>query len=196
MTESALMEAVIAPLVIEPVDPMNLQALTLLAEAAREARSLYPELFAPGSPAPTNTPLGEREVYLLAWREGVAVGCGALRRIDAATGEIRRMFVTRGARREGVARALLARLEADAIALGYRRLVLETGVRQKAALALYRGAGWRRIAAYGAFVDDPSSVCLGKSLRKISTGPKGPRGAGTNAPARPRSRAAARSPSR
>jgi hypothetical protein len=82
MTDSALMEAVIAPLVIEPVDPMDLQALALLAEAAREARTLYPELFAPGSPAPTNTPLGEREVYLLAWREGVAVGCGALRRLD------------------------------------------------------------------------------------------------------------------
>jgi GNAT superfamily N-acetyltransferase len=197
MSKSPVAEAAAAPpLVLDRVDPQHLQALALLAEAGIEARALYPELFAPDSPAPTNAPLGEREVYLLAWREGVAVGCGALRRIDAATGEIRRMFVTRGARREGVARALLARLEADAIALGYRRLVLETGVRQKAALALYRGAGWRRIAAYGAFVDDPMSVCLGKSLRRISTGPKGPRGAGTSAPARPRSRAAARSPSR
>ena len=111
MTDSALMEAVIAPLVIEPVDPMDLQALALLAEAAREARALYPELFAPGSPAPTNTPLGEREVYLLAWREGVAVGCGALRRLDGQRGELRRLFVTPQARREGVGRSLLARLE-------------------------------------------------------------------------------------
>jgi putative acetyltransferase len=209
------------PLVIDRVDPQHLQALTLLAEAGIEARTLYPELFAPDSPAPTNAPLGEREVYLLAWREGVAVGCGALRRVDAATGEIRRMFVTRGARREGVARALLARLEADAIALGYRRLVLETGTRQKAALALYRGAGWRRIAAYGVFVDDPTSVCLGKSLRRVatrsgsaggvdplggrpaeagfgalSTAPTAPPSAGTSAPARPRSRAAGRRPTR
>ena len=58
-----------------------------LAEAAREARALYPDLFAPGSPPPTNAPLGEREVYLLAWREGVAVGCGALRRLDAHRGD-------------------------------------------------------------------------------------------------------------
>jgi putative acetyltransferase len=165
MTEAAVIEAVTAPLVIEPVDPMHLQALALLAEAAREARERYPELFAPGSPAPTNAPLGEREVYLLAWREGVAVGCGALRRLDGHRGELRRMFVTQHARREGVGRALLARLEADALALGYRRLLLETGTRQKPAAALYRAAGWRRIPPYGNFVGDPTSVCFGKTLR-------------------------------
>jgi putative acetyltransferase len=153
------------PLAIEPVDPLHLQALALLAEAGIEARALYPELFAPHSPAPTNAPIGEREVYLLAWRDGVAVGCGALRRVDAATCEVRRMFVTRHARREGVGRALLARLEADAIALGYRKLVLETGVKQKAAMAMYRASGWRRIKAYGPFVDDPTSVCFGKAVR-------------------------------
>jgi GNAT superfamily N-acetyltransferase len=165
MSEDALMEAVVAPLVIEPVDPMHLQALALLAEAGREARSLYPELFAPGSPAPTNSPLGEREVYLLAWREGVAVGCGALRRLDGHRGELRRLFVTMNARREGVGRTLLARLEAEALALGYRRVVLETGTRQKQAMALYRAAGWRRIPAYGSFANDPTSVCFGKTLR-------------------------------
>jgi GNAT superfamily N-acetyltransferase len=165
MRDSAVIEAVVPPLVIEPVDPMHLQALALLTEAAREARALYPELFAAGSPAPTNTPLGEREVYLLAWREGVAVGCGALRRLDGYRGELRRLFVTQHARREGVGRALLARLEADALALGYRRLVLETGTRRKPAMALYRTALWRRIQPYGNFVGDPTSVCMGKTLR-------------------------------
>jgi putative acetyltransferase len=164
MTFDALVD-VAPPLAIGPVDPQHLQALALLSEAAIEARALYPELFKPDSPAPTNAPLGQREVYLLAWRDGVAVGCGALRRIDASTGEIRRMFVTRGARRDGVARALLARLEADALALGYRRLVLETGVKQKPAMALYRASGWRKIKPYGNFVDDPTSVCFGKTMR-------------------------------
>ena len=165
MSDAAVIEAEVAPLVIEPVDPMHLQALALLAEAGREARSLYPELFAPGSPAPTNGPLGDREVYLLAWREGVAVGCGALRRLDAHRGELRRLFVTLHARREGIGRTLLARLEADALALGYRRLMLETGMRQKPAMALYRAAGWRRVPAYGNFALDPASVCFGKTLR-------------------------------
>jgi len=165
MTDAWIDLAEAPPLVIEPVDPLHLQALALLAEAGIEARALYPELFAPERPAPTNGPLREREVYLLAWRDGVAVGCGALRRVDGATGELRRMFVTRQARREGVGRALLARLEADAIALGYRKLVLETGIKQKPAMALYRASGWRRIKPYGPFVDDPTSVCFGKTMR-------------------------------
>jgi GNAT superfamily N-acetyltransferase len=165
---TSLHSAVVAEaplLTIAPVDPLHLQALALLAEAGIEAREIYPELFAPDSPAPTNLPLGEREVYLLAWRDGVAVGCGALRRIDAATGEVRRMFVSRGVRREGVGRALLARLEADALAMGYRKLVLETGTKQKPAMALYRASGWRRIKAYGNFVGDATSVCFGKTIR-------------------------------
>lgn len=149
---------------IEAVDPQDPQALKLLAEAAIEARALYPGLFAPDAPAPGNAPLQAREVYLLAWRGGQPVGCGALRLRDAFTGEVRRMFVTRHARRDGVARALVERLEQQALALGYRHLVLETGHRQDPAIALYRSCGWRRIAAYGSHVGDPTSVCFGKAL--------------------------------
>jgi len=152
--------------VIEASDPLNPHALRLLAEAAVEARALYPELFAPDGPAPTNLPLAEREIYLLAWQECQAVGCGALREHDTFTGEVRRMFVTHRARREGVARALLADLEQQAQSLGYHRLLLETGARQTAAIALYRSCGWRRIAAYGPYVGDPMSVCLGKTLSR------------------------------
>ena len=151
-------------LTVEPIDPLDPRALALLAEAAEQARKLYPELFNADSPAPTNTPLAAREFYLLARRDGHAVGCGALRCVDALTGEMRRMFVTRAARRAGVASALLAALESQARALGYRRLVLETGVRQKAAIALYKSAGWRRIPPFGAHAGDPTSVCFGKAL--------------------------------
>lgn len=153
-----------AALQIEAVDPQHPQALVLLREAAREARKLYPELFGADAPAPTNPPLHPREVYLIARRDGRALGCGALRRRDEFTGELQRMFVTRSARRDGVARALLAQLEREARLHGYRQLVLETGVRQGPAIALYGGCGWRRIAAYGSFVGDPTSVCFGKAL--------------------------------
>lgn len=158
------MHAAALKLTIEAVDPQHPQALALLGEAAVEARALYPELFAPEAPAPGNPPLGSRDLYLLARRDGLAVGCGALREWDALTGELRRMYVTRAARRDGVARALLARLEHEALGLAYRRLVLETGARQQAAIALYGRCGWRRIPAYGTFVGDPMSVCFGKTL--------------------------------
>jgi len=157
-----------ASLVIEAVDPQHPQALALLGEAALEARALYPELFAPDAPAPGNEPLRASEAYLLAWQENRAVGCGALRRHDSFTGEIKRMFVTREARRDGIARALLARLEQEARAQGYRSLVLETGARQMPAIALYSRCGWRRIAPYGGYVGDPMSICFGKSLSRRS----------------------------
>jgi hypothetical protein len=48
--------------------------------------------------------------------------------------------------------------------LGYRQLVLETGVRQVPAIALYSRCGWRRIAPFGPYVGDPTSVCFGKAL--------------------------------
>lgn len=153
-----------AALLIEAVSPQHPQALALLAEAALEARALYPELFAADAPAPVNPPLRAREVYLLATRDGQALGCGALQQHDAFTGELRRMFVTRAARRDGVARALLAQLEHEARQHGYRQLVLETGKRQLPAIALYRGGGWRRIAAYAPYIGDPMSVCFGKAL--------------------------------
>lgn len=153
-----------AALLIEAVNPQHPQALALLAEAALEARALYPELFAADAPAPSNAPLRAREVYLLATRDGQALGCGALQQHDAFTGELRRMFVTRAARRYGVARALLSRLEHEARRHGYRHLVLDTGARQQAAIALYSGCGWRRIAAWGPYVGDPMSVCFGKAL--------------------------------
>jgi GNAT superfamily N-acetyltransferase len=72
--------------------------------------------------------------------------------------------VIRDARRDGVARALLERLEQAARMLGYRQLVLETGVRQVPAIALYSRCGWRRIAPFGPYVGDPTSVCFGKAL--------------------------------
>ena len=149
---------------IEGTDPQHPEALRLLAEAALEARALYPELFGADTPPPRNPPLAEREAYLLAWRDGRALGCGALRRHSAFGGELRRMFVSRDVRRQGVARALLAALETQAARFGYRELVLETGRRQRPAIALYAGCGFRRIAAYGVYVGDPMSVCFGKRL--------------------------------
>jgi GNAT superfamily N-acetyltransferase len=102
--------------------------------------------------------------FIVAWMDDAAVGCGGLRRIDDATGEIKRMFVAADARRRGVARALLAELEATARSLGYTRLILETGVKQPEAIALYQAHGYGPIKPYGVYKDSPLSRCFGKSL--------------------------------
>jgi GNAT superfamily N-acetyltransferase len=72
---------------------------------------------------------------------------GAFRRFDADTAELKRIWTDRTRRRRGYARALLAALEAEIAARGYRRLYLITGNRQPEAEALYDSTGYTRVAA-------------------------------------------------
>jgi putative acetyltransferase len=149
---------------ILPVDPQHPDALALLAAASEDARALYPELFGPHSPPPSNLPAVPRSIYLVAYLAGHAVGCGALRPLDALCAEVQRIYVRPAQRRQGVARAVMAHLEQHARHCGYRLLRLETGYKQAPALALYESDGWRRIPRYGPYADDPGSVCLEKDL--------------------------------
>jgi len=108
---------------------------------------------------------GKRGAFLIVSLEGAPVGCGAVRLIDAETGELKRMYMAPSARGKGLAKQLVASLEAEARTLGAKRLVLETGTRQHAALALYRRMGFQPIPLYGEYRLSPdTSVCLGKDL--------------------------------
>ena len=105
-----------------------------------------------------------RGAFLIARVDGAPVGCGAVRLIEPTTVEVKRMYVQPSLRGRGVARAVLTGLESAAADLGARRMVLETGVRQPEAIALYQRAGFARIAPFGEYVDSPLSVCMGKDL--------------------------------
>jgi GNAT superfamily N-acetyltransferase len=113
------------------------------------------------SPADVQAPGG---AFVVAWLNGRPVGCGALRPLAWGVGEVKRMFVEEDARRRGVARKILERLEAIAVQSGYKALRLETGVRQPEALGLYESAGYRHVRCYGQYVDNPLSVCFEKQL--------------------------------
>jgi putative acetyltransferase len=137
---------------------------TLLAALNAELSALYPEEGAnhfrldPGEVAPG------QGAFLVAYAGDEAIGCGALRRLDGATAEIKRMFVTADRRGRGIGRALLAALEAEGRRLGVTRLVLETGDRQPEAIALYNAFGFTRIPSFGDYARSPLSVCMGKAL--------------------------------
>ncbi len=105
-----------------------------------------------------------RGTFLVAREGGRAVGCGAIRLLDATTAEAKRMFVEPDQRGKGVGWAVLASLEAAARQLGVQRLVLETGVYQEAAISLYRRAGFIHIDCWGEYASSPTSVCLAKHL--------------------------------
>ena len=96
--------------------------------------------------------------------EGQPAGCGALRAVDELTVEVKRMFVVPAARRRGVAARILAELESLARGFGYEKIILETGVFQPEALALYRSAGYRPTPAYGRYVGNPDAFCFAKLI--------------------------------
>jgi GNAT superfamily N-acetyltransferase len=146
------------------VDPQGADALSLLREAAIEARALYPALHDEGASWPGNAPTPPGGTYLIAYDGDTPIACGALRPIDRTSVEVRRMFVLKHARRCGLARSMLAALEREASRLGYSVMRLETGHRQTAAVALYESCGFERIALFGEHVGDPTSVCFEKQV--------------------------------
>jgi SAM-dependent methyltransferase/GNAT superfamily N-acetyltransferase len=149
---------------IERADLLSREARSLIEALNAELSSRYPEDGATHFRLDPNEVAPGRGAFLVARRAGRPVGCGAVRRLEAEIGEVKRMYVSPEARSGGVGRAILAALENEARALGLVRLVLETGVRQPEAVALYERAGFARIPAFGEYVNSPLSVCMAKDL--------------------------------
>ena len=100
----------------------------------------------------------------VARRDGKALGCMALVRAGPDRGELKRCFVTETARGQGVGFALLTAAEAAAREQKMRRIQLETGNRNIAALRLYRGCGFHDRGPFAGYPDDGVSVFLEKTL--------------------------------
>ncbi|GAA4593138.1 GNAT superfamily N-acetyltransferase [Actinoplanes octamycinicus] len=107
---------------------------------------------------------GEIDVFLVASRGGEAVGCGALRRLDEHSVEVKRMFVTPASRGSGVATAILRALEDAAKQRGWTTVRLETGTEQPDAIRFYEREGYREIPLYGKYVGSPISRCFERRL--------------------------------
>ena len=101
-----------------------------------------------------------------AWREGVLLGCGALKQLDATHGEVKSMRTVTAHRRAGVGAAMLAHIVREARRRGYRRLSLETGSTEGFAPArrLYARAGFDYCAPFAEYTDDPNSVYMTRVL--------------------------------
>jgi putative acetyltransferase len=105
--------------------------------------------------------------FVIAYLNDVAVGCGAVRRLDEQTGELKRMFVDPSVRGKGIGRAIVQALEREAAQIGLRRIVLETGARLGRAIKLYEGMGYAPIPLFGEYLSSPeTSRCFGKSIRE------------------------------
>jgi ribosomal protein S18 acetylase RimI-like enzyme len=67
-------------------------------------------------------------------------------------------------RRRGLARRVLGALEQEALKLGYRVVRLQTGAIATPAVSLYDVSGYRRIAPFGRYRDEPLAVAFEKRL--------------------------------
>lgn len=103
---------------------------------------------------------------IVAYKNEKPVGCGALKPFDDNSLEIKRMYVIPEFRGKGIAKLILAALEKWAVTLDYKHCVLETGLKQPEAIALYNKNGYQRIENYGQYAGVENSLCFAKNINK------------------------------
>lgn len=97
--------------------------------------------------------------------DGTPIGCAALRPLDAAICEMKRLYVAPAGRGRGLGAQLVQALLREAEAIGYREIRLDSLPSMGTAIALYRRHGFEEMAPY---YDTPvaGTVFLRRRLRQ------------------------------
>ena len=143
-------------------------AAALVARVQREYVERYgsPDE-SPVEPTYFDPPAG---IFLVGYVDGRPVATGAWRRSPvrvlggSSAVEIKRMYVVPEQRGQGISRRVLAELERTAAEAGHDLLVLETGLRQPEAIALYESSGYVEIPGFGYYCGAELSRCFGKRI--------------------------------
>jgi GNAT superfamily N-acetyltransferase len=136
----------------------------MLGKLDAELARIYPEDGANFLLLPAADVAPGRGTFLVATADDDVVGCGGMRVVDPTTAEIKRMYVEPGRRRQGIGEALLVALEQEAVRLGARRTVLETGTREARTIAFYERSGYRTIPNFGDYAGAELSRCMAKEV--------------------------------
>jgi len=154
---------------IEQVEFLDADAQTLVAEVQAEYVTRY------GGPDKTpidatvfTPPAGD---FFVGYLDNVPVAMGGWRfRPDVERlggrrlAEVKRMYVAPTGRRRGLVRALLMHLERTAAEAGADVMILETGLEQPEAIALYESEGYELVEKFGYYAESPISRGYGKRL--------------------------------
>jgi GNAT superfamily N-acetyltransferase len=103
-------------------------------------------------------------IFVIGWDVDQPIACGGVRLVEPGVGELKRMYVAPHARRRGIARRLLHKLEGEAVVLGATTLRLETGLHQPEAIALYDSEGYIDVEPFGHYACHPLARHLAKTL--------------------------------
>lgn len=101
---------------------------------------------------------------VVAYEAEMPVGCGAVKHYEEGVMEVKRMYVPVQKRGSGIASLILQELEKWTTELGYKKCILETGLKQPEAIGLYQKNKYHLIENYGRYAGVTSSVCFEKKL--------------------------------
>ncbi len=104
------------------------------------------------------------QYVLVAYYNNEAVGCGAIKLYQPTVMEIKRMYVKPEHRGKGIASNILTSLELWCSTLGITNCILETGIKQPEAIALYHKMHYTVTANYGQYLQAANSICFAKKL--------------------------------
>ncbi|MCU1569091.1 MAG: family N-acetyltransferase [Pseudarthrobacter sp.] len=136
-------------------------AVDLRGQMDVELGPRYRALVEQGRARPLPPNAGDIETVWIAAVDDKPAATAALLR-NTGYWEVKRVFVSPGFRRRALAQQALEKIEGSARRLGVQELVLQTGILQPEAIALYLREGWDRIPGYGPYAGDHGSVCFRK----------------------------------
>lgn len=101
---------------------------------------------------------------ILIYKNKVPTACGAFKEYNNNSAEIKRIFVKKENRQQGLAKLIVSKLEELVKDKGYKYALLETGIKQHEAISLYKNIGYEVIENYEPYVSNTNSVCMKKTL--------------------------------
>ena len=101
---------------------------------------------------------------VIIYKDEIPVGCGALKEHNIDVIELKRIFVKKENRQQGLSKLIMSELEKLGISKGYKYALLETGIKQHEAIKLYENTGYEIIENYEPYIGNANSVCMKKRL--------------------------------
>ncbi len=150
--------------VITRESPGTPDAILLINELEAHLAPLYPSESRHGFSV--EKLLAEDVPFFLLRHDGKPAACGGVKLFGSEYGEIKRMYVRPHFRGRGFAKLMLNHLADYARANGVNLLRLETGIHQREAIALYERLGFKRIPPFGAYKEDPLSLCYERPVNE------------------------------
>jgi GNAT superfamily N-acetyltransferase len=150
-------------IVITAERPDTPDAMLLISELEAHLDPLYPKTSRHGYSIEKLMKQGV--AFFVMRQDGVPAGCGGIELFGMEYGEVKRMYVRPQFRGLGLAKLMLDHLAAYARQHNIHLLRLETGIHQKAAIALYEQMGFQRVPPFGTYKEDPLSRFYEKQIR-------------------------------